>query len=166
MIDRHRPMLASPDRRPGSRPCEHGRVVDRSRVAAVIVRSGRVLMVRERRRGATGRHDGPEYWVLPGGGVEPGETPEQAVAREVREEVGLACRAMRFVFDAIYPSGRTACYLVEVAADEEPRLGVDTELTCDCPRMLGLDWIPLPPTGSEDGAAAIPIILQSAPLEP
>jgi 8-oxo-dGTP diphosphatase len=140
--------------------------VERRRVAAVLVRAGRVLMVRERRRGPTGRHDGPEYWVLPGGGVEAGEMPEQALAREVREEVGLACLAMRFAFDAVYPSGRTACYLVEVAPDAEPRLGVDPELTCDCPRMVGLDWIPLPATGSEDGALAIPIILQATTLAP
>jgi 8-oxo-dGTP diphosphatase len=140
--------------------------MERRRVAAVIVRDGRVLMVRERRRGATGRHDGPEWWVLPGGGIEAGETPEQALAREVREEVGLTCQAVRFVFDAVYPSGRTACYLVDVGSDAEPRLGVDPELTCDCPRMVGLDWIPLPPTGSEDGALAIPIILQATTLRP
>jgi 8-oxo-dGTP diphosphatase len=137
--------------------------VERGRVAAVIVRDGRVLMVRERRRGPTGRHDGAEYWVLPGGGIEPGETPEEAVAREVREEVGLASLAMGYAFDAIYPSGRTACYLVEVAPDAAPRLGVDPDLTCDCPRMVGLDWIPLPPNGSEDGARAVPIILQAIP---
>jgi 8-oxo-dGTP diphosphatase len=140
--------------------------VERRRVAAVVVRDGRVLMVRERRRGPTGRHDGAEYWVLPGGGVEPGEAPEEALVREVREEVGLEVLAARYTFDAIYPSGRTACYLVEVAADAAPRLGVDPDLTCDCPRMVGLDWIPLPATGSEDGALAIPIILQAIPAAP
>jgi hypothetical protein len=38
----------------------------RRRVAAVIVRAGRLLMVRERGRGPEGRHDGLEYWTLPG----------------------------------------------------------------------------------------------------
>ncbi|HET6297598.1 MAG TPA: NUDIX domain-containing protein [Kribbella sp.] len=46
-------------------------------------------MVRERVQTAPGRHDGPEYWTLPGGGIEADEEPEVAVRREVLEEVGL-----------------------------------------------------------------------------
>ncbi|WP_242438712.1 hypothetical protein [Streptomyces sp. CB00455] len=49
---------------------------------------------------------------------------------------------MRFACESPYPSGWTACYRVDVE-DGEPRLGVDTDLECDCPRMVGLVWVPL-----------------------
>src|SRR5580704_17475214 len=52
-------------------------------VSAAIVRDGRVLIVRRGRAPARG------LYTLPGGGVELGETLEQAVIREVREETAL-----------------------------------------------------------------------------
>ncbi len=58
----------------------------------VIDESDRVLLIREYfgavkdPNGPT--HDGP-IWVLPGGGVEPGESPEQASTRELWEETGI-----------------------------------------------------------------------------
>jgi len=52
-------------------------------VSAAIFRNGRVLIVRRARPPARG------LYTLPGGGVELGETLEQAVIREVREETAL-----------------------------------------------------------------------------
>jgi len=52
-------------------------------VSAAIVHDGRVLIVRRAQPPAYG------LYTLPGGGVELGETLEQAVIREVREETGL-----------------------------------------------------------------------------
>ena len=50
-------------------------------VAAVIRKDGRIF--------ATQRGYGPwkDYWEFPGGKTEPGETPEQALCREIREEL-------------------------------------------------------------------------------
>ena len=54
-------------------------------VAAVIRDvEGRILLQQQ-------QHDGT--WSLPAGGVEPGESPSAAVAREVAEETGLVVRA-------------------------------------------------------------------------
>jgi len=52
-------------------------------VSAAIFRNGQVLIVRRARPPANG------LYTLPGGGVELGETLEEAVVREVREETGL-----------------------------------------------------------------------------
>lgn len=37
------------------------------------------------------------YWSIPGGGVEPGESAKNAVAREVNEETGFDCEVMGLV---------------------------------------------------------------------
>ena len=50
---------------------------------AVFVDQNRVLLVQQRKSSAYG------LWSFPGGHVEPGETVEQAVHREVREELGV-----------------------------------------------------------------------------
>jgi 8-oxo-dGTP diphosphatase len=142
---------------------DDGQLTGRRRVSAVIVRNGRVLMVRERNRGPEGRHDGVEFWTLPGGGVEPGETDEEAVTREVREEVGLRVRGTRRVFDFAYPSGHSTAYMVEVD-DGEPVLGVDPTLDCDCPRMVGLEWVAVPALGGDTGASAVPVMLAAVDL--
>ncbi|TYS01549.1 NUDIX hydrolase [Rossellomorea vietnamensis] len=54
----------------------------------VIIREGHVLMVRQYvQRGAI-------IWNFPGGGIEKGETPEQAMIREVKEETGYQTKVI------------------------------------------------------------------------
>ncbi|MDZ4654515.1 MAG: NUDIX hydrolase [Coriobacteriia bacterium] len=72
----------------------------RVRVAAVILIGGKLLLVRQRK-------GGEPYYLLPGGGVNRGETLEQALRREVREETGLECSvgAPILINDTIAPTG-------------------------------------------------------------
>lgn len=56
-------------------------------VAAVIQREGRYLLCQ---RPAHKRHGG--LWEFPGGKLEPGESPEAAAHRELREELGVTAR--------------------------------------------------------------------------
>ena len=55
-------------------------------VAAVAVHSDTVLMARRRPGGAIGG-----CWEFPGGKVEGDETHQQALKREIREELGVGC---------------------------------------------------------------------------
>lgn len=114
-------------------------------------------MVRERVRTAPDRHDGPEYWTLPGGAIDSGEDPQDAVVREVLEEVGLKVLSHIEVAQLPYPSGPTTVFRVEVAPGE-PRLG-DDSLPCPCPRMVGLDWVPAPAMSSPHGGSPVPLMI-------
>ena len=69
-------------------------------VAALMRREGRVLMSRRRVDQSM-----PLLWEFPGGKVEPGEAPEVALAREVREELGcgVAVGRIREVVFHAYP---------------------------------------------------------------
>lgn len=57
--------------------------------AIVHDRGDRLLLIRR------AREPGRGLWSLPGGRVEPGETEQEAVVREIAEETGLAVRVLR-----------------------------------------------------------------------
>ena len=54
-------------------------------VVGALIRGDRVLLGHRR----TGRRDFPDCWALPGGHVEPGEQPADALVRELDEEIGV-----------------------------------------------------------------------------
>ncbi len=63
-----------------------------TRYQGAIVQDGKLLIISHR------RHDnGHEYWLLPGGGIESGETEHECVVREMLEETGLQVRVERLL---------------------------------------------------------------------
>lgn len=110
------------------------------RVCAAVIRDGRVLMVRH-------RHDGLDYWTLPGGGLEPGESPENGARREVREETGLSGEVTRLAFEREVRRGRRAglerCFLFEPDDGQEPALGYDPEAMVGEEMLVEIGWFPL-----------------------
>jgi 8-oxo-dGTP diphosphatase len=74
--------------------------------AAVIDQDGRVLVAR---RGPAERHAG--LWEFPGGKVEPGESPEQCLVRELREELELEAEVVEHLADIPAGSSETPLLL-------------------------------------------------------
>ncbi len=99
-------------------------------VGAAIIRDGRVLAARR-----TAPPEAAGRWELPGGKVEPGEDPDQALVREIDEELGLTVTITHWLGPTV-PIG--ASYELRVAVcttgDREP-----TPTEHDRVTWLGID---------------------------
>ncbi len=86
-------------------------------VAGVIFRHGLILIAR---RNPGGPHGG--LWEFPGGKVEPGESPEEALARELLEELGAHVAVLGLMKEVIHSyrhaTIRLLAYRCEIAAGE------------------------------------------------
>ena len=95
---------------------------------AVILRAGRLLVVSKRAA--------PDVFYLPGGKPEPGESQEQAMRREVHEELGLVVGAATHFLDVEAPAAiervpmRLTVFLAETDGEPVPQA-----------ELAALDWI-------------------------
>ncbi len=110
-------------------------------VGAVIVRDGRVLCVQ---RGPLGSL--PGKWEFPGGKVESGETPEQALTREIEEELGCSVTVAEEVTTTTHEYDFATIGLTTFWCDivrGEPHLTEHSALVWSPPAELSqLDWAP------------------------
>jgi 8-oxo-dGTP pyrophosphatase MutT (NUDIX family)/predicted kinase len=112
----------------------------RPRAVAVVVQHGRVLVVRRRARGR-------QYTVLPGGGLEPGESSEQAVLRELFEETTLTARVQRQLWRA-WHRDREATYFLMTDVRGVPTLSGEEARLHGPANSYELTWV------GPDGVAA------------
>jgi 8-oxo-dGTP diphosphatase len=104
-------------------------------VAALIRRGGRILICR---RSAAKAH--PLKWEFPGGKVEAGEVPSEALCRELQEELAVCARIGDEVerYEFCYP-GKSAILLIFYAVTDfagEPRNCVFEEMRWVAPGEL------------------------------
>lgn len=109
--------------------------------AAVIVRDGRVLLVRRRKT------EGALIWQFPAGQVEAGESDEDAAVRETFEETGVCVAARRVLGSRVHPNtGRDMVYVACDLLAGEPFIGDADEL--DAVEFAPLadirDYVPYP----------------------
>jgi 8-oxo-dGTP diphosphatase len=83
----------------------------RIRVSAVLRRANRILLIRQEKPGR-------EYWLLPGGGVNAGESLVDALRRELSEEIGIEAdlpfEGPVAIADSIAPPGAPAKHVVHI----------------------------------------------------
>ncbi|MEO7018256.1 MAG: (deoxy)nucleoside triphosphate pyrophosphohydrolase [Leifsonia sp.] len=110
-------------------------------VAAVIVdASGRVLACRR-----SPQKDAAGLWEFPGGKVEPGETPQESLRREIREELGVDIAVGELVDRSVTHVGGRAialsCFRARLTA-EAPTVSTDHDrMRWVAPAGLcGLEW--------------------------
>ncbi len=104
------------------------------RVSAFIVREGRILLVRQ-------QNAVHSYWLLPGGGVERGESLTTAVARETREECGLDVEVLDTplaLVESISPDGGKSRHLVQLVF--AARLPADGRAVSGDPAVREIGW--------------------------
>jgi 8-oxo-dGTP diphosphatase len=82
-------------------------------VVAAIIRRGDRIFATQR-----GYGDWKDWWEFPGGKMEPGETPEAALTREIREELAAEIRIDKFLYtvDWDYPRFHLTmhCYMASL----------------------------------------------------
>ena len=87
------------------------------RVAAAIIKKDNAIFATQR-----GYGDFKDYWEFPGGKIEPGESPEEALHREIMEElkvtVGIDAHLTRVEYD--YPDFHLSmdCFLCHLESGE------------------------------------------------
>lgn len=91
------------------------------RAAAFIIKDKKILLFHRIK-------DGREYFVFPGGGVEEGETTEEALIRELKEELCIDAKIDQFLFEIFVPKnahddGRTSYFYLVTSFSGTPELG-------------------------------------------
>ena len=109
-------------------------------VAAVIRRGARIFATQR------GYGDWKDWWEFPGGKMEPGETPQDALVREIREEldaevcVGELLKTVEWDYPAFHLT--LHCYWCSLASEEMHLLEHESARWLDADDLDSVRWLP------------------------
>ncbi len=119
--------------------------MNKMRVQVIVVRRNQVLMVQHCLGNET-------WWCLPGGGLEPGETPAEGALRELAEECCVQGKMVRQISHyETTPGDETVTFLVEIG-EQEPRLGSDPDVAPGNEVLSDVRWMTLAEVTERDRA--------------
>ncbi len=123
------------------------RIIRRDRSQAMVIRGNKILLVKH-------HMSGRKFFCLPGGGIEEGETPEEAAVRELKEESGVEGRIIRKLSIQFKPDnrGEVHTFLIRIPEDAVPSKGSDPELSQEEQTIISVEWLSLEEIGAVDQA--------------
>lgn len=109
----------------------------RGRAQCIVIRKDKILMVKH-------RHGREEWYCLPGGGIDNGETPEQAAIRELQEECLVSGKIIKKTSEFVDTFEiHTLFYTFQIDIEDQiPMLGEDPEIK-DNPILVEVRWMSL-----------------------
>ena len=106
------------------------------RAQCLVVRDKKILLMKH-------RHNNQEWWCLPGGGIDQGETPEKAAIRELKEDCNVEGRIIRMISHNSYKDDdEDYTFLIDIG-DQEPKMGADPELINKSQIIADMQWLAL-----------------------
>lgn len=109
-------------------------------VAAVIIRDGKLFATQR------GYGDWKDWWEFPGGKIEPGETPKEALKREIREELATEIEVgdILTTVEYDYPKFHLTmhCYLCTVLSGELSLLEHEDARWLAMDELDSVNWLP------------------------
>lgn len=113
---------------------------------AVILRTNPETNQKEIFATQRGYGDYKDGWEIPGGKLEPGETPEECIVREIREELATKVRAERIlgVVDYDYPTFHLTmhCILCTIVSGKLQLLEHEAAKWVNKETLRSVDWLP------------------------